>query len=44
MRIGFADLSASKDVGFAATENTPAVESLMNWRRVVFIFSCHVER
>jgi hypothetical protein len=44
MRIGFTDLSARKNVGAAATENIPAVESLMNRRRVVFILSCYVKR
>jgi hypothetical protein len=29
MRIGVGDFSANKDVGLAASENMPAVESLM---------------
>jgi len=38
MRIGAGVFSANKGVGLVASENTPAVESLMKWRRVVFIF------
>jgi hypothetical protein len=44
MRIGLRVLSAIKDVDVNREANAVAVDILMKRRRVVFIFSCHVEQ